>query len=81
MLRLLMYCILLTLGIIGCASVVPIINVVLFKIKEIKEGKKTRTIYKFSSELFETEYSETMWQEYNDKYEKRKYEEYIKKLP
>ena len=62
MLRLLMYCILLTLGIIGCASVVPIINVVLF-------------------ELFENEYSETMWQEYNDKYEKRKYEEYIKKLP
>lgn len=62
-----------------CASIVPLITLIVFK---LKRNKKTEFIYIFPYELFEAEYSNTNCLKHlNEQYEKRKSEEFAKQLP
>lgn len=62
-----------------CASIIPLITVIYFKGKKHRE---TKTIYLFSSELFEAEYPDkSYWHYLNEQYEKNKSEELCKQLP
>lgn len=71
--------VLFTLGLFLCASLIPLITVIMLKLKKADETKK---VYLFSSELFETEYPNTShWHYLNEQYEKRKSEEFSKQLP
>ena len=53
MLGVIVVVIMLTAGIVFCASIVPIIIVLVEKIKH----NRTKIVYKFSKELFDAEYS------------------------
>jgi len=66
--------VLLMLGTIICASIIPLITVIWLN------GKKKH--YRFSRELFEAEYPDTNhWRYLNEQYEKKKAEEFSKELP
>lgn len=61
------------------ASIVPLITLIVFK---LKRNKKTEFIYIFPYELFEAEYSNTNCLKHlNEQYEERKSEEFVKQLP
>lgn len=79
MLNSLVMLVLFVLGTIICASFIPLLTVIWFKVKKKTE---TKTIYLFSSELFEAEYPDAShWNYLNEQYEKKKSEEFCKQLP
>ena len=79
MLNSLVMLVLFMLGTIICASIIPLITVIWFK---VKKNTETKTIYLFSCELFEAEYPDARyWHCLNEQYEKKKSEEFCKQLP
>ena len=79
MLNALVMLVLLLLGTIILASIIPLITVIWLK---LKKNTETKTIYLFSEELFESEYPDTSnWRYWNEQYEKEKQEEFRKQLP
>ena len=79
MLNALVMLVLFVLGTAICASIIPLITVICFK---VKKNTETKTIYVFSGELFEAEYPDSShWNYLNEQYEIKKSEEFCKQLP